>query len=60
MGDHDVEVRMKPWVVKIRVVFSIIGLLVGASAAVVFTQHYKNYNVGIWALLSGKLKERMF
>ncbi|KAK3788843.1 hypothetical protein RRG08_048847 [Elysia crispata] len=39
--------------VKLRMIMSGIGILVGVSVFIVFTMQYKNLNVGIWGLMSG-------
>ncbi|KAL3836190.1 hypothetical protein ACJMK2_021632 [Sinanodonta woodiana] len=39
--------------VTIRIVFSVIGIFIGVSVAIVFAANYHNWNVSVWGLLSG-------
>ncbi|KAI8767243.1 heme transporter hrg1-A [Biomphalaria glabrata] len=45
--------RITGWPLKLRIIFSSIGIFVGVSVFIVFSTHYKNYNTGLWALVSG-------
>ncbi|CAL1542585.1 unnamed protein product [Lymnaea stagnalis] len=45
--------RISPCSLRARLIFSIIGVFVSVSVGIVFCTHYKNYNTGLWGLLSG-------
>lgn len=39
---------------KVRITFAVIGILVGVSVLAVFGAKYHNWNVAVWGLMSGK------
>ncbi|XP_059143052.1 heme transporter hrg1-A-like [Physella acuta] len=45
--------RLSNFSVRLRLIFSVIGVFVGVSVGCVFAAHYKNYHVALWGLLSG-------
>jgi hypothetical protein len=38
---------------RLRLIFAVIGILVGVSIFIVFGAEYRNWNVALWGLMSG-------